>query len=990
MSRTVAAALGLLVLAAVCDAQSNKTLVADRYLILTNPNGVSASWRMISFLEQSLTQDGVVFDVEVFDKDAPTPLDLNGVFWFPNGTGKYRGYFMYPNLEAIGDLTKAQVDVIWDYQQKTGVRSAKFGVWITTIGFYPNYDASGSQNLGMSFTKDAPLGTSGVPADAQLLANGLWRTPGNLSQPLQYCSIWANDFALTGIIPPCNATPIVNLNADTALGAAWAQPSVTGAMVVYGDGRETMGFVHDCAAWSATCLTLTHVATDWMASGPAAVDANTSPPKPPSKNVVMDHRVLILTTPGFTNNDFMERTFKAYGTPYDLHRFDKDASPRLDLVWLLWNPDGSGKYSSILMYPNLEAYGHLTKAEVSVIWDYQKKTGARTVKFAAWPTTVGWDVDVTKCSAGAGTMRFTAAAPFGISGIRAGAQMSAAGIYRCPGTKSAPLTTCGIWANDFATTGIIPPCKATSILETPEGVVGTLVKYGDGRESMAFVFDCATWSTSCALLSHLVAAWMSQNILPGQRRALLTVQMDDFFLSTYCSPAACPAGEQYYIASVADMQGQVNFQEKTLMANPNTPPGTDIKLELSYNGNGVLINYDEANPDNNSTLTLDVEDAGCADDPLYAALGCNCWTVGWQNCPATAPAWCRTCTKDYPKPPGTGTDRIPQSLPTGWDPAVIKSDPRAFEILKDVDGTGLTSKFFFSHHTFTHENLDNATTYDAKQQIALNKLMAKAMNLDTKPTYSSKCMVTPQISGLMNGDALAGLASEGLACTTGDNTWAHLKNLNNPYEMLYSTAAKQNYDGFAFLPRYATEIYYNCSTAKQIESVYNNLYSAFYGGPSTINDIVKREAVRVTREGLLALRHDPYMMHQANMRIEADGYSLVSRWLTAVLSEFHSLVSWPVRSLKLDDLYATYKEREVRDACGLSWRIEITPDKNVKTLTVTAAGGGCVAPVTLPTGAGASAGTLEAVGADAPTLRVPLAAGASQQIDVTGLTWSLP
>jgi hypothetical protein len=60
------------------------------------------------------------------------------------------------------------------------------------------------------------------------------------------------------------------------------------------------------------------------------------------------------------------------------------------------------------------------------------------------------------------------------------------------------------------------------------------------------------------------------------------------------------------------------------------------------------------------------------------------------------------------------------------------------------------------------------------------------LNLASKPTFSSKCMVTPQISGLVNGDALSGLKSQGIECTTGDNTWAHLRNLANPYQMLYS------------------------------------------------------------------------------------------------------------------------------------------------------------------------------------------------------------
>jgi hypothetical protein len=130
-----------------------------------------------------------------------------------------------------------------------------------------------------------------------------------------------------------------------------------------------------------------------------------------------------------------------------------------------------------------------------------------------------------------------------------------------------------------------------------------------------------------------------------------------------------------------------------------------------------------------------------------------------------------------------------------------------------------------------------------------------------RPTFSSKCMVTPQISGLLNGDALSALVANGITCAVGDNTWPALfTNPANPYHALRTTAAKNGYDGFTILPRFATEIYYNCSIPAQNEALYNNLYRSYFGGDSTIDQIVAREALRVVRDGLLKLRHDPYMM----------------------------------------------------------------------------------------------------------------------------------
>lgn len=112
----------------------------------------------------------------------------------------------------------------------------------------------------------------------------------------------------------------------------------------------------------------------------------------------------------------------------------------------------------------------------------------------------------------------------------------------------------------------------------------------------------------------------------------------------------------------------------------------------------------------------------------------------------------------------------------------------------------------------------------------------------------------------MNGDALSAAAALNITCGTGDNTWPFLMNAAAPHHVLRTSVQTSGYGGFAVLPRFATEIYYNCSTVAQNEALYNSLYASYYGGPSTINQIVAREATRVVRQALLALRHDPYML----------------------------------------------------------------------------------------------------------------------------------
>jgi hypothetical protein len=56
-------------------------------------------------------------------------------------------------------------------------RSAKFGAWVTTVGYMPKTvpDACSSGPQNMSFTADAPVAAGGVSPDAALLCQGLWR-----------------------------------------------------------------------------------------------------------------------------------------------------------------------------------------------------------------------------------------------------------------------------------------------------------------------------------------------------------------------------------------------------------------------------------------------------------------------------------------------------------------------------------------------------------------------------------------------------------------------------------------------------------------------------------------------------------------------------------------------------------------------------------------------------------------------------------------------
>jgi hypothetical protein len=109
--------------------------------------------------------------------------------------------------------------------------------------------------------------------------------------------------------------------------------------------------------------------------------------------------------------------------------------------------------------------------------------------------------------------------------------------------------------------------------------------------------------------------------------------------------------------------------------------------------------------------------------------------------------------------------------------------------------------------------------------------------------------------------------------------------------------------------------------------------------------------------------------------LDGSGRSLLMRWVAAVVAEYRRYVTWPVESLKLDDLFATYQAREARTACQLDYSLEVDAAGGVAGVTVAsraaAGGGGCAAP--LLTAAGAT------------TVEVP--PGGSTTVTPAGLSW---
>jgi hypothetical protein len=61
-----------------------------------------------------------------------------------------------------------------------------------------------------------------------------------------------------------------------------------------------------------------------------------------------DH-VLILSTQGYANTDFLQRVLTNYSVPTTIARFERAGAPNPNFTELMWSADGSPKFAGVIM-----------------------------------------------------------------------------------------------------------------------------------------------------------------------------------------------------------------------------------------------------------------------------------------------------------------------------------------------------------------------------------------------------------------------------------------------------------------------------------------------------------------------------------------------------------------------------------------------------------------------------------------------------------------
>ncbi|KAF2196788.1 hypothetical protein GQ43DRAFT_497778, partial [Delitschia confertaspora ATCC 74209] len=591
---------------------------------------------------------------------------------------------------------------------------------------------------------------------------------------------------------------------------------------------------------------------------------------------------------------------QGYGIPYQVILVTKDGAQ----LPLLNSSATAGNFGGIVVisdvaYSLSSGWGSaLTTSQWQQMYDYQTAFGVRMVRLDAFPSSE-FGVISLGGTADDQLVSISNATAFPTAGLIVGAGVGTSGLFHYQAQITDPSKA--IEVAQFAADGNIS--KSTAAVINRIG----------GREQMVWFLPWATdWSQTSTFLSHAWIHWMTRSLYLGFRRVYFSTQVDDMFLD---SPLYYPGGTTFRVRP-DDLSAHVSW---TKQINAKMPAGSQYFMEIAHNGNGNIKKAASVDSSKNAKCSPrdSINFIEQTDIPL-----------------------------EFVKPLGTGISIWP-STPSkyAWTDSCCALDPL------EQFWTNKSNLNAFAHVS------NNATYSDVVKEITWNQAWLKQVGIDQATRFSPNGLVPPAITGLHNGDALQAWMENGIKYAVGDNTRPSLINLDNSFHPFTTSGAANGYAGMIVMGRWATTIYYNCDFPDCIVQEWANVR----GEDGSFQDIME-EARETNSKHLLGLHWDPFMFHQANLRytdvpvISINGgakqrYSLLMAWVETIVKEMTRLTTWPLITLKHDDLAQAWIAREARDACRASLTWTLSDDrKTITGVTLDATNRECLTPlpVTFP------------------------------------------
>jgi len=234
--------------------------------------------------------------------------------------------------------------------------------------------------------------------------------------------------------------------------------------------------------------------------------------------------------------------------------------------------DGNGNFVSAL-----------TTDEFSALASYESAFGVRQATWFTypspdlgfnWPTWPGGAADTTSAPLHA---NLTVAGGSVFNYLRSGADAAPIQIKNAYTYLSTPLDD-----------------TSTPLIEDANGNALALIKtFEDGRSNLAMTFDSNPYLTHSILVSYGVVNWVTGGQFIGDRRVMVSPQVDDVFIhderwlvSTPCGTSVDNTGAQHRMTG-ADYNAIANWQA----ARRLNPQFANLRLTMAFNGVGTTGSY---------------------------------------------------------------------------------------------------------------------------------------------------------------------------------------------------------------------------------------------------------------------------------------------------------------------------------------------------------------------------------------------------------------
>jgi hypothetical protein len=241
-------------------------------------------------------------------------------------------------------------------------------------------------------------------------------------------------------------------------------------------------------------------------------------------------------------------------------------------------------------------------------------------------------------------------------------------------------------------------------------------------------------------------------------------------------------------------------------------------------------------------------------------------------------------------------------------------------------------QFPWINHTYTHENLDNVSYNVAYSEITRNNNTATSLGFTN---YDRRALVTPDISGLSNPEAMRAAWDAGVRYVVGDTSRPEMA---NPTPQ--AGVANWHEPRILMIPRRPVNLFYNVTTPTEWTNEYNFIYRSYWGRDLTYSEILGKES-DVLLQYLLRGEVDPWMFHQSNLRAYDGVRTLLGDLLDLTLQKYEAIYVLPVKSPTMVALGVLTKDRMRYNTAGVRASFEL--DTGTLTITTSQA---AIVPVT--------------------------------------------